>query len=128
MKKILLFTGAALAFAACTNEELINDATSKLNKGITFEMQYPESMVETRGALTAERNFFWFAEQDRVNIYGYNVNGPAVAQYKATISGANGQFTSVNDANMLTFKGTGADYKSDNGKYGVNNSVSPYII
>lgn len=113
MKKILLFTGAALAFAACTNEELINDATSKLNKGITFEMQYPESMVETRGALTAERNFFWFAEQDRVNIYGYNVNGPAVAQYKATISGANGQFTSIDDANMLTFKGTGANYKSD---------------
>lgn len=113
MKKILLFTGAALALGACTNEEIINDATSMLNKGITFEMEYPESAVETRGALTADRNFFWFAEQDRVKLYGSNVTGSWGATYKATVSGPNGLFTAADDDNILRFNGTGEKNASD---------------
>lgn len=112
MKKILILAGAALSMAACTSEDFINEAP-KVGKGITFELGYPAGMVETRGALQADRNFFWYAETDRINLYALGASGTQAttnwvsdikaAVYKATKSSANGQFTSIDDVNKLTF-------------------------
>lgn len=126
MKKILLFAASALSVVACTNEDIIEDVTSGTSKGITFEISNPE----TRGELTDSWNFFWYAEKDQINIYTTNKSAvvdnagktgneltkgilgtPAV--YKATRSQANGLFTSIDAANMLTFNGVKNNTKTN---------------
>lgn len=126
MKKILLFAASALSVVACTNEDIIEDVTSGTSKGITFEISNPE----TRGELTDSWNFFWYAEKDQINIYTTNKSAvkdnagntgdaltigiqSAPAVYKATRSQANGLFTSIDAANMLTFNGVKKDTKTN---------------
>lgn len=117
MKKILFYAACAAFLAGCAEDEL--DSYSAQNggvKGISFEnvLETPS----TRGELTLDDNvgFFWYAEQDKISIYAENnVTGtkgvttdwgtllPAPAQYKATVSAGRGQFTSVDNDNLLTF-------------------------
>lgn len=138
MKKIFLFAGAALSFAACTSEDIVNDVASPAVKGITFEASNPTSMVETRGELSKDLDFFWFAERDRLDIYasgdlkkGYDPSTgswtgtipviPAkAAEYKATKSEAQGYFTAIDDENVLMWDNTVDNPKANFiGTYGV---------
>lgn len=142
MKKILFCAAVAALATACTNEDdlVMNQDNSRV-KGLTFDVTLAEGAT-TRGELWKDDNgtypFFWYAETDRIDVFGINVtagdqntanNGvvttvandgvwdltsssvsipPAV--YKATLSAGAGQFTAQDDANMLLLK----DYKSDN--------------
>lgn len=128
MKKILFCTGLLALAASCANDEL--ESLSKHNegtKGITFEATI-DGGSSTRGEITEDNGtypFFWYAEQDEINIFGFNnveagsdnsgskglatlnsndwtlTNGAAT--YKATKSEANGYFTAKAPAEMLEF-------------------------
>lgn len=114
MKKSLIYLGMAAALVACSDEEtFVESAAQKAPKGIEFSVAEPE----TRGQLTSDYHFFWYAEQDRINVYADNVTGTngvvtaadwstlptTSAQYKATRSESTGKFTSVDDTNTLNY-------------------------
>lgn len=137
MKKFLYCACVAALATACSNEDLIQEnADVKSTKGITFEASIAAENPLTRGEMTpgginASGNqtwgFFWYAEQDRINVYALgenvglaypeaasdagvslvdewkNANVLTVPVYKATKSASQGQFTAKDDANMLTF-------------------------
>lgn len=120
MKKLIYCACAVALATACTDEDLAFEQV-EAKKGITFEAAISQD-VATRGAYEVENgvgHFFWFAEQDRINVYADNVNGTDVtpvadwtkaiaatnaALYKATKSQRNAYFTSTEDAQTLTFK------------------------
>lgn len=115
MKKSFLFFASAALLASCSSDLFESDSYQASNhKGITFEVV---ENAATRG-LTEEvggafKSYF-FAEQDRINIWSNNAliglpgtstawNSPA-AVYKATSSTGNPRFTSIDDDNVLNFK------------------------
>lgn len=115
MKKSFLFFASAALLASCSSDLFESDSYQASNhKGITFEVV---ENAATRG-LTEEvggafKSYF-FAEQDRINIWSDNAliglpgtstawNSPA-AVYKATSSTGNPRFTSIDDDNVLNFK------------------------
>lgn len=140
MKKIMYCACVAALATACTNEDLIQENGGSKSKGIVFEAAIPAGAVETRGELTSGGiseagnklwNFFWYAEQDRVNVYADNVKmvtddaeakgvvtdwnsvgTPAV--YKATKSASKGQFTGVDDNNWIGFQNSGDNAPESN--------------
>ncbi len=124
MKKILFCAGLVALGTSCTQDELLNESFAEQSKGITFSAVVPEP-VESRGYMYEEGGkfpFFWYAEKDRINIYangdvdGGDANTSDLgivtswasistgAQYKATKSMANGDFTAINDENLIEFK------------------------
>lgn len=125
MKKLFYCACVAALATACTNEELVSENTgAEVSRGITFEATIEGSAADSRGEMTNDYHFFWYAEQDRINVYAdkvvadpanTNENGvvtywndvasvtPAV--YKATKSASQGQFTSKDDANLISFAG-----------------------
>ena len=128
MKKTLLFLGTVAMMASCTQEELIpSESAQDVVKGIVFESAGESA---TRGELEkgedGQYRFFWYAEEDRINVYASNVvaaasntTGAGVATdaafaspynpavYKATKSGNYGLFTAKDDANWINFANNG---------------------
>ena len=127
MKRIL-FCASILALAAsCTQDEFDTNSSleSQQLKGITFTSVTPETPT-TRGDLVLNDekngfNYFWYAEQDRINIWStwttnsYGTNNISSgngtwdttkkAIYKATQSTNEGVFTGISDENILDFNG-----------------------
>lgn len=120
MKKILLCASALALLAGCTEDEF-ESARSESTKGITFAATINNG-AETKGELTLgdQVGFFWYAETDKINVLAKNnvqVGGtnsdkgivndwgslPTAAEYKATKSAGNGEFTAVDGANMIEF-------------------------
>ncbi len=133
MKKIL-FCASVLALAtSCVENELDSFATNdgQATQGITFTAEAPATRMQWD---ETETSFvpFWYAEQDRIKIYGIGVfsnSGSGIPggafnegeskwtggdswndissesgkEYKATQSEAIGKFTSVDNANTLYF-------------------------
>lgn len=135
MKRIL-FCAAVVALAtACTEDELgSSQVNSPVQKGLYFDVSLAEGPT-TKGELYKDENgtypFFWYAEQDRIDVQAINVkagsgntdgNGVATeasgvwtladapAIYKATRSEGKGYFTAADDLNMLELQ----DYESTN--------------
>lgn len=117
--KRLLFCAGILALAASCTEEMDTLSVQQQSKGITF-VATDGNDAATRGHFeeTEDGEYyapFWWAEQDQIKIvstntsgtYGNNtltwVNPAKVATYKATKSERSGQFTSINDDNLLNF-------------------------
>lgn len=125
MKKILFCAGVLALAASCTEDDLTSMAVQEnQQKGIAFMGSLAESPA-TKGDFTTEDGknykFFWYAEQDRINVWGTYVKGAngvnatnqyisnKYATYKATQSAATGKFTGVSDADILEFEKTAAE-------------------
>ena len=125
MKKYLFCAGVLALAVSCTENELDSfSAQNEAAKGIVFTAEIPEAPV-TRSDLRYDdvsgvHEFFWYAEQDRINIWSTNTkvtattgtsNGNSTSSfvagskaiYKATKSMVNGDFTAINDDNWLEF-------------------------
>lgn len=125
MKKYLFCAGVLALAVSCTENELDSfSAQNEAAKGIVFTAEIPEAPA-TRSDLKYDdvsgvHEFFWYAEQDRINIWSTNTkvtasagaaNGNSTtsfvetskAVYKATKSMVNGDFTAINDDNWLEF-------------------------
>lgn len=119
MKKILFCAGLLAFVTSCTQDELLNDSVAVQTNGISFSASVPD--MESRGTLYENNDkfpFFWHAEKDQINVLAKgDVTGtgkvitvtdgawtiPTVAVYKATKSEGNGQFTSLDEDNLLEF-------------------------
>ena len=138
MKKILFFAGLLAFVTSCTDDELISSGSynQELPNGISFNGSVAD-VAESRGMLTydeAAQNFpfFWYAEQDQINVYAFGevkkygavtqtpekswakLQNPVSATYKATQSKANGQFTAIDGTtNLLTFADSTASNKKN---------------
>lgn len=132
MKKFLYCAAVVALAAACTQEDDLLQAPSSQaqGQGLTFEATLANNNVGTKGELYEDNKtypFFWYAEQDRINVmglnltavttgYGSNSNNKGIASqasgtwtlpangaavYKATQSQGQGRFTAASDADML---------------------------
>ena len=78
MKK-LLYCAAVVALAtACTNEDdfAVNPSSQAQGQGLTFNVSLAGNNVQTKGELYEQDGvypFFWYAEQDRINVLGLNL-------------------------------------------------------
>ncbi|MDL2213807.1 leucine-rich repeat domain-containing protein [Bacteroides sp. OttesenSCG-928-D19] len=122
MKKVLFYASLlAFAMTGCSEDDF--GTLPKQNesaKGIVFEVQNTES-VATRSDLEKVDGIhyrYWYAESDKIEIYSLNTNGTygnsnttwnpgCKALYKATKSQTSGEFTAIDDANILNFRGDG---------------------
>lgn len=125
MKKILFCAGFLALVTSCADEDFLSSgAYNDDAKGISFGAVVADD-VQSRGELGYDAEaknfpFFWYAEQDRINVYAWDevkigypttatISGsawnavPTAAIYKATQSKANGQFTAKDDSNILQF-------------------------
>ena len=123
MKRILFCAGILALAASCTEDEFDSFATQNgQTQGITFTAEAPVTKIQWDETETSYVPF-WYAEQDRIAIYGIGVLDntgsklPATGgdswdeissfvKYKATQSEKIGKFTAVDDANTLKFDGS----------------------
>ena len=131
MKKVLFASALMVIAASCAENELDSISAPSKSEGISFEaVSEPTTRMQWDETETSYVPF-WYAEQDRIGIFGVNVEqgafgGPltplgiagsehnwtglhgsataADATYKATRSEQSGAFTSVSDADLLHFK------------------------
>ena len=118
MKKVLFSASLMLLAVSCTQDEF--DSLSVQNeKGISIEaglMENAQSRADMEWNEDAQKyDFFWWAEQDVISVWGTQVNGTdgvnpekyfdadKLAKYKATKSEARGQFTGVDNDQILNF-------------------------
>ena len=79
MKKFLYCAAVVALATACTqDDELANIPSSQVQgQGLTFNVTLADNnTVNTRGELFEENKtypFFWYAEQDRIDVFGYNL-------------------------------------------------------
>lgn len=124
MKRILFCAGILALAASCTEDEFDSFATQNgQNQGITFTAEAPMTKIQWDETETSYVPF-WYAEQDRIAIYGVGVfandkttkvpstgNGDSWDEisssvtYKATQSEKIGKFTATEDAQTLHFNG-----------------------
>lgn len=124
MKRILFCAGILALAASCTEDEFDSFATQNgQNQGITFTAEAPMTKIQWDETETSYVPF-WYAEQDRIAIYGVGVfandkttkvpstgNGDSWDEisssvtYKATQSEKIGKFTATADAQTLHFNG-----------------------
>ena len=128
MKKVLFYAGLLALATACSEEEFLSSEGQNNAKGITFVTADAETRMQWDDTGSAYSPF-WYAEQDRIGLFGLamkkgafpsptafnassdgwnDLSGAAIAPhvvYKATQSKKNGVFTSVDDANTLHFNG-----------------------
>ena len=109
MKKFLFFASAALFMASCTQDELESINVAEQNaQGITFAVEENVGSRAQWEYVDGGLGMFWYAEQDRMDFYGKNVesNGTAYGKdwdlaskltYKATRSENKGYFTAIGD-------------------------------
>lgn len=132
MKKYLFCAGVLALAVSCTENELDSfSAQNEAAKGIVFTAEISEAPT-TKSDLKYDdasgvHEFFWYAEQDRINIWSTNTKVTAPggsangnggtsfdvdkkAIYKATKSMVNGDFTAIDDDNWLEFN---TDSKTD---------------
>lgn len=122
MKKILFYAGLLTFAASCAEDEFESFAAKDQGKGITFEMADAGTRMQW-DETTESYVPFWYAEQDRIGLFGLNLlkgqtstalggagfkdlSSTAIdanAIYKATQSKKNGVFTSIDDADLLSF-------------------------
>ena len=123
MKRVLFCAGILALAASCAEDqfESVQVPQNQL-KGISFGAELAQAPA-TRGDLaynedTKAYDFFWYAEEDRINIWSTNTTATGSnvatsgtswdkdnkAQYKATQSAARGVFTGVDDNNILDFQ------------------------
>lgn len=94
MKKFLYCAAVVALAAACTQEDdLLNNAPSSQaqGQGLSFNVTLADNNIETKGELYEDEGtypFFWYAEQDRINVFGVNLKG-------AISSGSAGTNTAV---------------------------------
>lgn len=123
MKRILFCAGILALAASCTEDEFDSFATQNgQTQGITFTAEAPVTKIQWDETETSYVPF-WYAEQDRIAIYGIGVldkEGEKMpvsggdswdeisssVEYKATQSEKIGKFTAVDDNNMLKFDGS----------------------
>lgn len=123
MKRILFCAGILALAASCTEDEFDSFATQNgQTQGITFTAEAPVTKIQWDETETSYVPF-WYAEQDRIAIYGIGVldkDGNKLptsdgdswdeissqVEYKATQSEKIGKFTAVDDNNMLKFDGS----------------------
>lgn len=80
MKKFLYCAAVVALATACTQEDdLLNNAPSSQaqGQGLTFEATLANNNVGTKGELYEDNKtypFFWYAEQDRIDVMGINLN------------------------------------------------------
>ena len=132
MKKFLYCAAVVALAAACTQEDDLLQAPSSQaqGQGLTFEATLANNNVGTKGELYEDNKtypFFWYAEQDRINVFGLNLTAVTTgygsnstskgiatqtsgtwdvttnqpASYKATQSQGQGRFTAASNADML---------------------------
>lgn len=124
MKRILFCAGILALAASCTEDEFDSFATQNgQNQGITFTAEAPMTKIQWDETETSYVPF-WYAEQDRIAIYGIgvlnNVDAAIPADpnkgdswdeistkvtYKATQSEKIGKFTATADGQTLYFNG-----------------------
>lgn len=124
MKRILFCAGILALAASCTEDEFDSFATQNgQNQGITFTAEAPMTKIQWDETETSYVPF-WYAEQDRIAIYGVGVfaydktskvpstgNGDSwdeissAVTYKATQSEKIGKFTATADNQTLHFNG-----------------------
>lgn len=124
MKKVLFYAGLLTLATSCAEDELSSFSAQEKTRGITFvDETSPSTRMQWDDAGESYVPF-WYAEQDRIGIYGLNVlkgfssstpiagdgfddltNSMSSVTYKATQSKKNGAFTSIADADMLLFDG-----------------------
>ena len=134
MKKFLYCAAVVALAAACTQEDDLLQAPSSQaqGQGLAFDVTLANNSVGTKGELYEDNKtypFFWYAEQDRINVMGINLNAVTAdygsnssskgiatqsggawtlptdaASYKATQSQGQGRFTAASDADMLELK------------------------
>ena len=81
MKKFLYCAAVVALATACTqDDELANIPSSQAQgQGLTFDVTLAgNNTVNTRGELYEDNKtypFFWYAEQDRIDVFGYNLIG-----------------------------------------------------
>lgn len=81
MKKFLYCAAVVALAAACTQEDdLLNNAPSSQaqGQGLSFNVTLADNNIETKGELYEDEGtypFFWYAEQDRINVFGVNLKG-----------------------------------------------------
>ena len=130
MKKVLFASALMVIAASCAENELDSISAPSKSEGISFEaVSEPTTRMQWDETETSYVPF-WYAEQDRIGIFGVNVKkgtfaGPladlgdgtahnwtkfypaattADATYKATRSEQSGAFTAISDADLLHFK------------------------
>lgn len=140
MKKILFCAGLVALAASCTQDETLSLDTQKASKGLTFEfVNGVDSRIQYDEDGDSSWKPFWYAEQDRITLWATGVTAqewndeeskwdavlvdetdwatfaddPACVTYKATKSDRKAQFTSVDDANLLT----GFNYDEETAKF-----------
>lgn len=91
MKKFLYCAAVVALATACTQEDdwAINQEASQ-GQGLTFEVTVPQGDALTKGELYQENGrypFFWYAEQDRIDVLGYNVEAVANSYAGGTSNG-----------------------------------------
>lgn len=85
MKKFLYCAAVVALATACTqDDELANIPSSQAQgQGLTFDVTLAgNNTVNTRGELYEDNKtypFFWYAEQDRIDVFGYNLVGAQVS-------------------------------------------------
>lgn len=125
MKRILFCAGILALAASCTEDEFDSFATQNgQTQGITFTAEAPVTKIQWDETETSYVPF-WYAEQDRIAIYGIGVlsnsgnpipssgNGDSWDEivkgsykiYKATQSEKIGKFTATADNQTLHFNG-----------------------
>lgn len=121
MKRLLFCAGVLALAASCTESEF--DSASVQNgqtKGIIFQAEEGNDAATRGGFVEGDGSFtpFWYAEKDRISIWGTKVTGTngenagadfdggKKATYKATQSAKLGVFTGVADADILDFDGS----------------------
>lgn len=118
MKKILFYGGLLALATSCADQEFEGlKGDSGKTEGISFVTAEANTRIQydKEGSVW---NPFWYAEQDRITIFanGVTLGGKTTtgydawnklaatgADYKATKSESQANFTSINDANLLTF-------------------------
>ena len=120
MKKILFYASLVALATSCTQDETLSLDVQNESKGITFELaEQIESRIQYEENNAKGYSPFWYAEKDRITIWGTGVSkdgsdyaegdwsafaaNAVSAQYKATKSKKSAEFTSVSDAETLEF-------------------------
>ncbi|GEM_PF-2090130 len=122
MKKVLFYASIfTLAITSCSENEFDSQQQKLGSKGINFNAVVEQGTPTTRGEFTYDDAtnlypHFWYAEQDRISIFSNNIlkgypsstpfiawDATAGADYKASKSESNGQFTAISDGDILNF-------------------------
>lgn len=101
MKKIYLIAAAVLSFAACSNENTVNEAIEDVNAPISFE-SFSEAITRAAENSTAEFNWVFYNHHSDFQVWGYKntSNAQVFSGDKVTVAEA----TPATDPVTYTYK------------------------